>query len=345
MYEDQIGLPVNLFAAGTGLRQKSQPNEQRPERPQTYADLLPGCYDPKERAEDFLSNGVVASVSFPSLPRFGGTLFVDFKDKALADLCVKAYNDFVFDEWCAGGPPGMFVPMTICQLWDAKAAALEIERCAERGARAISIPENVVSFGLPSYYTDHWDPVWSVCQEADLALCMHLATAGSIEQYRPSPEAPHACLIAAAAAEMSVAALMNLIFSPVCSKFPGLRFVFSESGIGWLPSALERADLAWERKQGIEELNRERPSEIWERNLFVCQVEENLGLQFIDHIGVDKILWELDYPHPDTVFPFAQKHAESIFAEAKLSDDDIAAITHRNSEKIFRWTPAELPNK
>ena len=77
----------------------------------------------RERSVDLFANGVVASVCFPSVPRFGGTLFLDFKDKSLADLCVKAYNDFVIDEWCEGGPPGMYVPMTICQLWDVEATA------------------------------------------------------------------------------------------------------------------------------------------------------------------------------------------------------------------------------
>ena len=59
------------------------------------------------------SDGILASVLFPTLPRFAGTLFLTFKDKDLADVCVQAYNDFVIDEWCPGGPPGMFVPTII----------------------------------------------------------------------------------------------------------------------------------------------------------------------------------------------------------------------------------------
>ena len=68
------------------------------------------CYDPAERARDMLADGILASVLFPTLPRFAGTLFLTFDDKDLADVCVRAYNDFVLDEWCPGGPPGLFVP-------------------------------------------------------------------------------------------------------------------------------------------------------------------------------------------------------------------------------------------
>jgi predicted TIM-barrel fold metal-dependent hydrolase len=342
-YEGQAGPSVNIFAAGPSLLTKSGPNESRLDNPTSYRELLAGCYDPYQRSLDFLNQGVVASVSFPSLPRFGGTLFLDFDDAVLADLCVEAYNDFILDEWCPGGVPGMFVPMTICQLWDPAAAAAEIRRCVERGARAISFPENVVSFGLPSFYTSHWDPVWRVCEESETVICMHLATSGGLEQYKTSPEVPLAAWSATAIGCMANAALMNLLFAPVCSRFPALKIVLSESGIGWLPSAIERADLAWERKRGVDDLLEERPSEIWRRNVFVCQVEEHLGLQFVDHIGAEKVLWELDYPHPDTVFPFAQQHASSTFADAGLTDEQISDIAHRNSERLFRWTPAEQP--
>ncbi len=304
---------------------------------------------------------VCVSLQFP---RFGGTLFLEFEDMDLADICIKAYNDFILDEWCPGGPTGMFVPMTLCQLWNVKAAVKEVQRCAERGARAISIPENVVHFGLPSYYTDHWDPLWRVCEEAEIVICMHLATAGNFDAFNPSPEAPHAVFAAIAGASMSQVALLNLIFSPVCSKFPQLKIVFSESGVGWLPYAIARADLCWERYQGAEErehhssggaadralkltsgpvpLPNERPSEIWKRNMYVCQVEEHIGLHFLDFIGADKVLWELDYPHPDTVWPLAQRHTESVFEEAGVSAEDAEMITHLNAEAVFRWTPASL---
>ena len=50
----------------------------------TYDDVRPGCYDPVARAEDMLSDGIGASVLFPTLPRFSGTLFLTFRDKVLA---------------------------------------------------------------------------------------------------------------------------------------------------------------------------------------------------------------------------------------------------------------------
>lgn len=340
VYENELGPSVSMASASASLRDRAGPNEPRVDFPQTFAEMLPGCYDPSERSKDLLENGVVASVCFPSLPRFGGTLFIDFKDKALADLCVRAYNDFVLDEWCPGGPPGMYVPMAIIQLWNPDAAAHEIHRCVDRGVRAISMPENVVHFGLPSYYSDVWDPVWRACEETGTAICMHLATAGNMEQFQLSPEAGEAVVYAAASSTMSANALINLLFSPVCSKFPGLKVVLSESGVGWLPYTLERADVLWDRHHRGAPAE-QRPSEIWRQNLFVCQVGERVGLGFLDHIGPEKVLWELDYPHPDTVWPYAQEHTRSVFEDAGTSSEHIEMITHRNAEEVFRWTPVD----
>ena len=107
--------------------------------PVRFADLIPGCYDAAARADDFRADGIVGSVLFPSLPGFGGRVFFEMKDKELADLCVRAYNDFVMDEWCAAAPD-IFVPTIITQLWDPELAAAEMRRCADRGARARVVP-------------------------------------------------------------------------------------------------------------------------------------------------------------------------------------------------------------
>ena len=71
--------------------------------PVRFEDMIPGCYDPVVRARDLLSDGIRGSVCFPTFPRFAGVRFLTAKDKELADACVRAYNDFMLDEWSAVG--------------------------------------------------------------------------------------------------------------------------------------------------------------------------------------------------------------------------------------------------
>jgi len=60
--------------------------------------------DPLARVRDMDSDQIVASVAFPSFPRFCGQVFTEAADKELALLCVRAYNDFMLEEWHGAAP-------------------------------------------------------------------------------------------------------------------------------------------------------------------------------------------------------------------------------------------------
>lgn len=332
-YEGQRATTMGLNAV------VGRPKDELSPDPIRFAEMRPGCYDPIARAADMATDGIAASVLFPTLPRFSGTLFMGFRDRQLADLCVRAYNDFVIDEWCPAGPAGMFVPTVICQLWDPELAAAEIRRCAALGARALSFPENGVPLGLPSYWSPHWDPIWRACEETDMVLCLHIGTSGMMAD--PSPDAPDLVrysLLQCGSMQSSV----NLMMSPVCRTFPGLSFVFSEGGIGWAPNALERADRMWERHKLYSGLDDVLPSEVFRRNMYLCMIEEPVCLKYRDDIGIDRIMWECDYPHTDTTWPNSVTTARDVFTAASCTTDEIAAIAHGNAERVFRWVMAEI---
>src|SRR4051794_37062339 len=128
-----------------------KPREEWGMEPARFDDMIPGCYDPNERAKDLLSNGIFASVAFPTLPGFGGRKFATMDDKDLALRCVQAWNDFILDEWCAAAPK-VFVPMTIAPTWDADLAAAELLRCVSKGTKALCWVEDPQNIGQPNYH-------------------------------------------------------------------------------------------------------------------------------------------------------------------------------------------------
>ena len=73
---------------------------KRPEEygvePVRYADMIPGCYDPKARLVDMDLDGVHAAANFPSFPRFAGALFT-------AEGCAMTRTDTIV---AAATPPG-----------------------------------------------------------------------------------------------------------------------------------------------------------------------------------------------------------------------------------------------
>lgn len=332
IYEDQRGITMGLSAVA-GL-----PPDRWSKEPARFTDMIPGCYSPQDRVRDLLSQGTLASLGFPSLPRFGGMLFTHFKDKELADHCVRAWNDFILDEWCPSGPEGLFVPMVICQAWDPALAARELERCIAKGARALSFVDRPVSEGLPSFHTEAWDPIWSVLQDAGVPMCLHIGSGGLLSPLNDplAPEMGRLIMMPFSA----MAAMTDLLLSPVCHRFPNIKIVFSEAGVGWVPSLLERADRSFSRQTWTEVYSTELlPSEIFRRNMYVCMVEEPVGLSMYEHVGADRIMSELDYPHSDTTWPSVQPAFQELLAGIPADVADL--VTHGNAERVFNWKMAD----
>jgi predicted TIM-barrel fold metal-dependent hydrolase len=228
--------------------------------------------------------------------------------------------------------------MVICQSWDPALAAAEIERCAAKGARALCFTENPVADGLPSLYDPdgHWDPLFGACQDADLPVCMHIGSSGFMPII--DMRAPFTSTIAAATAGGQLA-MTNMLLSPIPVRFPRIKLVWSEAGIGWVPALLERADRQVERHAGWAGELDMRPSDVFRRNMWCCMVEEPVGLTLHDLIGVDRILAETDYPHADTPYPHTQKAYAEVFAG--LPAEVVDAVSHGNAERLFNWEMAD----
>ena len=309
-----------------------KPREQWGMEPTRFEDMIPGCYDPNERARDFLSQGIFASLAFPTLPGFGGRKFETFADKDLAYACVRAWNDFIFDEWCAAEPE-MFVPMTVAPVWDVDLCVVETTRTIERGAKALCWIENPANLGLPGYHTDYWEPLFALCQEAELPICMHIGGASpqvSLEGFIPMVRIASAFTMAAESA-------VNLMCSHLPRKYPDVKLVWSEGGIGWITAALERADRQWDRHRYWTHVPDADilPSEVARKNMWFCMIEEPIGIRYRYDYTVDHILWESDYPHADTPFPNTQASVKEQFETVPA--DEVAMMTHKNAESLFKF--------
>ncbi len=296
-----------------------------------YEDMIPAAYDVHERIRAMDEDGVWAELLFPTFPRFGGTQFLEADDQDLALALVRAWNDWMIDEWCAAYPD-RFIPQTLVPLWDVPAAVAEIERCAAKGSRAVLFVENPHPLGLPSFPTGHWRPIFEACNETGLSLSMHIGTSSGL--IRPSPETTPSVGIALCGIN-SMSALGDLIFSGVFNGLPNCRVALSEGGAGWVPYVLERLDYTFERSryEGIE--TTVPPSQVFAEHIWVCMISDRYAIRNRDLIGVDKIMWEADFPHNDSNWPNSRK----VLADAMLDVPDAEArqIAETNARDFYRF--------
>jgi predicted TIM-barrel fold metal-dependent hydrolase len=352
VYEDRQIVTTGLNAVAGKAREEFSPE------PITYEDMREGCYEPAARVADMNQGNVLSSMLFPSFPRYCGQVFHEAKDKDLALLCVRAWNDFILEE-LAGAYPGRFIPMMLIPLWDPAAAAEEIERTAALGAKSIAFSENPTKLGLPSIHTDYWDPVFRSADEAGFVLSMHVGSSSNL--IRTSPDMPTLAFMAYSAAANQAGTLLDWLFSGNFERFPGLKIALSEGSIGWIPYFLERAEQVidkqrfWASRFDIDmNASHERGEakgaarfsldtdirRLFKDHVFGTFIEDHAGLRLLDVIGEDNVMLECDYPHSDSTWPDTISLANKWLGE--LPEDVQHKITVGNAARVYDFTPADL---
>lgn len=298
-------------------------------------EIRAGCYDIDARVKDMNANGILGSLCFPSFVRFCGQLFAENGERDQSAAMVRAYNDWHIDEW-AGTHPGRFVPLAIPILWDPELAAAEVRRVAAKGCHAVTFSSNPHALGLPSLYTDHWDPFWKACEDEGTVVCMHLGSSSTVPI--TSPDAPVEVIYSLSPIGL-IEAASDLVWSAVFRKFPGLRVALSEGGIGWIPYFQERIDNIYKRTRhwsGMD-LGDRLPSEVFREHVLLCFIDDATGIRNRHHLELDNIMWECDYPHSDSDWP---RSPEALSRNlAGVSDEEIDKITHLNAMRHFRYDP------
>jgi predicted TIM-barrel fold metal-dependent hydrolase len=293
-----------------------------------FSEMRPGCYDPRARLEDMDEDGIWAQVNFPDFARFSGHRFIDCKDSELAALCIEAYNDFVIDEWCATDPDRL-VPLGVLPFWDVERSVTEARRLAARGFRAIAFSENPTVLGLPSVYTDHWEPLWRTIGEAGMVVCLHVGS--SSRMLKSSEDAPY-CSVLPYVGGNSMMACTDWLFSGILDRHPGIRVTFSEGGAGWVPYLLEQAEHTFDTYRTTLPARRP-PREVFAEHMYVCFLRDGAALAALDSIGEDKIMWESDYPHDSTTFPNSTEQLEAMMRD--IPDAIALKIIEANARGLF----------
>jgi predicted TIM-barrel fold metal-dependent hydrolase len=308
--------------------------------PGSYSELRPGTFDVSARVADMNANGVLASMNFPTMAGFNARTFTESKDKEIALVMLRAYNDWAIDEW-AGSYPDRFISLGIVPMWDIDLAVEEVHRLGAKGCRSISFLETPHVQGFPSFLSGHWDPMFRAIVEENMVLSLHIGAGFDVIQKPKEAPVDHLMVLAC---QISAITAQDLLFGPTLRKFPELRVALSEGGIGWIPFYLDRIDRHFQNQEwlhGPDDFGGKQPSEVFREHFLACYITDPSGLLLRDRIGLDIISWECDYPHTDTTWPESPEFAWKELQDAGCADDEIDKITWQNACRFFDWDPFE----
>jgi uncharacterized protein len=282
--------------------------------------------DPHLRLKDMEMDGVQAEVIFGIL---GAATRLN--DHEAAKEMFRIYNDWLVD-FCRHYPDRQ-IGLACLPYGDIDAAVNEIHRVARMGLRGLELS---CSWDMEPMWHPVWEPLWKAVNEVNLPLHFHTfpSVPASVREKAPTPLAKRAALFTGVSAfQMNlINILAALIGAAVLERYPNLRVVFGESGIGWIPYALDRMDFEWEdrfRDIGL----KMKPSDYWRRQCKATFQFDRIGTRMIDEMGVETLMWASDYPHTDGVWPESSKYIEEQFGH--LPADVVRKITCENAGKFY----------
>ncbi len=309
-----------------------------PSSPPTYEGAYPASFDVHERLKLMDETGIYTQVLYPNVAGFASQWFLSLGDPELMLECVRAWNDFQID-WMSAAPE-RFVANISIPFWDINASVREIERVVPQGMRGILFTGDPQSHGQPFLGDRHWDPLWNIATDTGLPISFHIGSGDFTDGFTgrlavDGPEVTYArtstVLFMANGLQMT-----DLLLCGVLPRFPELKFISVESGIGWVPFCLESCDyhfLAADIRKARPEFEM-MPSDYFRRQVYACYWFEKIApRKLIDDIGADNILFETDFPHPTCLYGNVQETIES--GLAGQPEDVQHKILWENAAKLY----------
>ncbi len=300
-----------------------------------WEDVRKGAYDPDAMIAENEEDGVWGSCLQPSQ----GLFWYRIPDSALLSEICRVYNDWIAD-FCKPYPERLKA-IAMLNVDDVDEGCQELERAKKLGMVGAFIPVSP----LPErpYRDPVYDRLWATAQDHDMPLLMHIAT---------NRAGVPGCEFTMNIGELTGAgrsttdhwvrySLGAMLFAGVFDRYPRLKVGSVEHETAWIPHWLKQMDFTYRERpvftKGWKSAEAMLPSEYWRRNMFVEFMEDDLGIELRQHIGVENMLWGSDFPHAESTWPQSKQFLDRIFAG--VPEEDRRKITSDNAAKMFGFRP------
>ena len=221
-------------------------------------------------------------------------------DGDLRRACSVVFNDYLIDY--VADDPKRLVGVAMLPIDDVPWALQEMERIAALGVRGAMVPVNPSDDAKPYRHPDY-DPVWASAVEKALPVTLHSGT-GNVPD-------PSTCFTSDVQdvpgtfikyfAEAAPVLTNEFIFGGVFDRFPELQLYLSEFDASWLPILRYRLERI-EKYPGLQPLAKPA-TQYLDDNVYVGFINDPLAAKLRGDIGIDRMLWGSDFPHPPCPFP------------------------------------------
>jgi predicted TIM-barrel fold metal-dependent hydrolase len=286
----------------------------------------PGYYDGDQRLKAMDRDSVQAELLYSEVSAFRHYPLMREGWREASDSFNRVMLDF------ASADPDRLMPAYQVPLIDIDFAVKQIQGLAAEGARAVHIPTFPSEVGLAEYHDERYDPVWSAISETGMSISQHLGLVASLFELLRRDPTPQKAIFTSQPALRLAETIAFWILPGVLERFPKLTIVLVEPSLGWVPFYLDLLDSMAEGPYDFPALS-DKPSSYFHRQMYLTFVDDPRGLQQRHELGIDRIMWSTDFPHPATSWPNSQAVVENNFAGIPNEERDL--IVAGNAARLY----------
>jgi predicted TIM-barrel fold metal-dependent hydrolase len=272
-------------------------------------DISPAATFLEPRLAAMDATGIWGQIVYPNLAGFGGQAFNAVKDLQLRNLCATLYNDAMAE--IQEQSNGRIMGMALLPWWDLDATIAEVERIHGLGLKGVNTNADPQDQQMPDLGNEFWEPLWEACASLGLPVNFHIGSSLTQSSWYgtaswPSLDLERKLALGSTVLYLNNARIIgNIIYSGILERHPTLKIVSSESGVGWIPFALDALDyqVTETAPHALDTLSM-KPSDYFRRQIYACFWFEGEGLiESVRRLGFDKCMFETDFPHPTCLYP------------------------------------------
>lgn len=249
--------------------------------------------------------GLHATLMFPTLfSAIERRMSYEFE---LLGAALHSLNQWTAEEW-GFDRQGRIFATPVISLMDVDWAVKELDWALANGARCVVIrPAPVPGYrGSRSPGFAEFDPFWARVNEANIFVALHASDSGydcitqmwvggsEWKPFEPDPFSNCLRIIDRAISDTVSALICHGVFD----RHPDVRIAAIENGAFWVKPLIDTLDHVYRQ---MPQHFKKHPVETFKRHVFVAPFNEDSVSDLATHIGVDRILFGSDWPHPEGV--------------------------------------------
>ncbi|HYB82421.1 MAG TPA: amidohydrolase family protein, partial [Mycobacterium sp.] len=279
------------------------------------------------RVRELAEDGVDKELVFPNAVL---ALF-HYPDKDLRERIFRIYNEHIAE--VQERSKGHCYGVGLINWWDPRGARRTLSELKSLGLKTFLMPlspGNDDNGRVIDFSSTAMSAMWDEIEDAGLPVTHHIGES--------QPKCPSEVNSVAVAMMVNIDSFREMfskyIFGGILDRHPGLRIGWFEGGIAWVPPALQDAEhVLVSYKHMLKHHPEHEIRHYWDTHMCASFMVDGLGLDQIDQIGIDKVMWSSDYPHNESTFGYSERSLAAVVDA--VGPEDAVRVVSGNVRKFL----------